>query len=70
MWYNIVTADIDECQVNSSVCDQVCTNSAGSYTCSCELGYKLNTDNQCIGEHVHLFDECLLMRNVFVNRCE
>ena len=28
------TADIDECQVNSSVCHQVCTNSAGSYTCS------------------------------------
>ena len=50
----IYIADIDECQVNSSVCNQVCTNSAGSYTCSCEQGYKLNTDNQCIGETILL----------------
>ena len=41
--------------MNSSVCDQVCTNSAGSYTCSCEPGYKLNADNQCIGEYTCIF---------------
>ena len=36
--------------MNTSVCDQVCSNTEGSYTCSCQQGYKLTTDNHCIGK--------------------
>ena len=32
-------------------CSQLCTNSIGSYTCSCTTGYTLSTDERsCIGK--------------------
>ena len=31
--------DIDECSAETDDCDQICTNTAGSYTCSCNSGY-------------------------------
>ena len=31
-------------------CSQVCTNTIGSYSCSCMAGYDLNVENEtCIG---------------------
>ena len=36
--------------MNASVCDQLCSNTEGSYTCSCQQGYKLTTNNHCVGE--------------------
>ena len=51
--------------MNSNVCDQVCTNTAGSYTCSCEPGYKLNADNQCIGEYMHVYLCVYTLERVF-----
>ena len=47
----VFLADIDECALNISGCNQKCTNTIGSYFCSCYLGYKLNKDNEtCIGK--------------------
>ena len=43
--------DINEC-LNDTVnnCDQLCNNNAGSYTCSCMIGYALDDDGiTCIG---------------------
>ena len=39
-------ADIDECAEGTSGCRQVCENTSGSYTCSCQLGYRLASDNR------------------------
>ena len=36
--------DIDECSVNNGGCNQTCTNSIGSYQCSCSSGFTLNQD--------------------------
>ncbi|KAI6653399.1 hypothetical protein LOD99_3618 [Oopsacas minuta] len=36
--------DIDECSLNSSNCSQICTNTVGSYNCSCNPGYTLDSD--------------------------
>ena len=36
--------DIDECRSNTDGCSQVCTNTEGSYICSCNSGYRLNED--------------------------
>ncbi|KAK1368527.1 wall-associated receptor kinase-like 10 [Heracleum sosnowskyi] len=42
--------DIDECaDEEKNSCDQICTNSVGSYNCSCRSGYYWN-DNKCISK--------------------
>ena len=39
--------DINECN-NSFPCDQICTNTIGSFECSCESGYSME-GNLCTG---------------------
>ena len=55
----IFLADIDECALNISGCNQKCTNTIGSYFCSCYPGYQLYKDNEtCIGNHsISLFNK-------------
>jgi len=39
---HVVFADIDECLNGENNCDKdvgICTNLAGTYTCSCDQGY-------------------------------
>ena len=37
--------DTDECaSLDLNQCDQVCDNTEGSYSCSCDDGYTLNSD--------------------------
>ena len=43
--YNSFT-DIDECSTNRHGCEDTCTNTEGSYTCSCREGYALNEDSR------------------------
>lgn len=38
--------DIDECAEATSGCQQICTNSPGSYSCSCVVGHTLKSDNK------------------------
>lgn len=47
-------ADIDECATANGGCNQLCTNSAGSYACSCEQGYALGGDFHTCAD----IDEC------------
>ena len=60
---NCFVLDIDECQINNGGCEQVCTNTAGSFECSCPTGYVLAADGanctgkpttQCLHSHVTL----------------
>ena len=47
----LFSTDINECSSGIHRCDQDCTNTDGSYTCSCRVGYTLNTDRlRCDGE--------------------
>ena len=42
--------DLNECAINNGNCGQVCTNTVGSYNCSCNGGYILNGDARtCAG---------------------
>ncbi|XP_078664667.1 polycystin-1-like protein 2 [Branchiostoma floridae x Branchiostoma belcheri] len=42
--------DIDECNVGTDNCEQICINNPGSFTCSCNVGYKLSSNGwDCIG---------------------
>ena len=38
--------DINECLADNGNCSQVCTNTNGSYFCSCYSGYKLDPDGR------------------------
>ena len=48
LYVEIMTIDVDECD-GSSICQQVCINTPGSFTCGCQEGYELSSTTDCIG---------------------
>lgn len=46
------SADVNECRsTTTNQCQQNCTNTVGSYTCTCHTGYRLNGDGRtCSGK--------------------
>ncbi|XP_078086463.1 thrombomodulin [Mustelus asterias] len=51
-----ICVDVDECQVK--LCDQLCINSPGSYSCDCQPGYQLGSDNKCQDINECTFEKC------------
>ena len=48
-------ADINECEEEIDACAQDCTDTEGSYNCSCRTGYTLASDNLgCDGKNMRL----------------
>ena len=63
---NHTILDINECVSNGGLgsCQQNCTNTAGSYYCSCLPGYTLSDNSaSCNGEHMN----AILNENVHVH---
>ena len=50
-----IHADVDQCAANTDGCAQTCTNTAGSYQCSCDAGYTLNSDGHTCDGKTMLF---------------
>ena len=52
---NSFTTDINECEDGTNRCDvnAECTNTDGSYTCSCSSGYTGDGMN-CAGKHMRI----------------
>ena len=49
--YSISISDINECLSNNGNCSHTCTNTNGSYICSCRLGYAIDANNDsCNGK--------------------
>ena len=46
--------DIDECLTNNGGCAQTCTNSDGSFVCSCDGGYTLAVDERACNGRIIL----------------
>ncbi|XP_063698079.1 uncharacterized protein LOC134829016 [Culicoides brevitarsis] len=45
--------DFDECSVNNGGCQDICTNTDGSYYCSCQTGYIFGPDNKtCVVNNI------------------
>ena len=42
--FNFISKDKDECALANSGCQHTCTNTYGSYKCSCYSGYQLKPD--------------------------
>ncbi|XP_078700993.1 uncharacterized protein LOC144927453 [Branchiostoma floridae x Branchiostoma belcheri] len=60
--------DVDECLYNMHMCGPhaTCTNTIGSYTCSCEAGFQLQSDgvtcldiNECASDNGQCTDLCV-----------
>ena len=51
---------MDECVFNSDSCDvnAVCSNTPGSYTCSCKAGYS-GDGKICVGKVIFLAINCI-----------
>ena len=44
--------DVNECSTSNGGCTETCTNTAGSYYCTCPSGYSLASNaHGCNGEH-------------------
>ena len=61
--FSFFTADIDECSVDPSSCDENadCTNSDGSYSCTCKQGF---TGDGAVCEGTYEFPEMVIMTSV------
>lgn len=45
LWFcNLFCADINECRMEIDSCSENCHDTVGSYTCSCNAGYTLNSN--------------------------
>ena len=61
-----INVDIDECETNNGGCNHTCTNSDGSYTCSCNTGYTLDLDEEgCSRENIY-YIFFLISKNVSI----
>ena len=51
IYATFIYTDVDECALGISGCNQICTNTIGSYVCSCYHGYQTLSDNStCVGK--------------------
>ena len=41
--------DFNECDVNNGGCEHTCTNTVGSFSCSCDEGYQQTNNLFCSG---------------------
>ena len=47
----LLCVDINECEYSISPCEDVCTNTEGSYTCSCSDHHeRVTEDGRCVGK--------------------
>lgn len=59
VFYASLTLDIDECRSNNGGCEAICTNTIGSFECSCRRGFHLHVDyRQCEGKSITFIDCC------------
>ena len=62
--------DIDECAENTDGCAHNCHNTAGSYYCSCNTGYRLNADGHaCDGESSTCLSSSCVQYSQYLQLC-
>ena len=65
----ISSSDINECDTINGGCEQICTNTIGSFACSCEPGYLLDGNGfNCTGT-LSLVSMVLSFAQLFMTYC-
>lgn len=65
--YFCASLDIDECTIENGGCETFCTNSEGSYECSCHSGYALMPDlRSCTGKKLCIHHSVIIHLLSFV----
>ena len=60
-------SDVNECQASNGGCEQLCTNTDGSFQCSCRTGYSLSSDGlSCNGKASNRVTVAYLSKSYFV----
>lgn len=54
--------DINECDMANGGCEDICTNTNGSFYCSCSSGFELKNNVFCSGTEVAIY-----LTNVAIN---
>ena len=53
----LLNTDVDECVGSNGGCAHVCNNTEGSFSCGCNEGYLLNSDEtSCDGKNIQSHD--------------
>ena len=50
----LIITDTEECKTHNGGCDHICTNTNGSYYCTCHNGYDLTIDNSSCNGMKHI----------------
>ena len=65
----MLSVDINECDINNGGCQHICTNTNGSYNCSCRSGY-YQVNEFCYGNWVNIMTYQLIINFVTdINEC-
>jgi hypothetical protein len=62
--FHSTLSDINECDDSNGMCQHVCEDDGGSYTCKCNAGFTLAADqHSCVGkwQHENVFFSHLLL---------
>ena len=64
--YSCIHSDVNECEDGSDSCGPLeeCYNTPGSYYCSCQQGYRRQTDDICTGRLQMYFIGIVIVRIV------
>ena len=60
-----IFSDIKECEQDNGGCDHICTESEGSFQCSCRSGFNLESDGRSCSD----IDECSAGSHNCEQRC-
>ena len=64
---NILITDINECNTGNGGCEHTCTNNDGSFTCACDTGYQLDSNQYCSGRQTHTHTHTYMQSHTHIN---